>query len=167
MVLLTFRESLLFINQLLTRISSEFINLHRVSYDLCDKKKCVSSAKSKKWRSEEAQGRSLMKSRNKRGPRMEPCGTPNLILLRAERTPLHFTCCDLSDKLLLNHESATHLLPILSNLRSSNSWFTVSKALATSTKTPREYSPRSKAAEMLSCKLRRDSAVEWPDRNPC
>jgi len=37
------------------------------------------SAKSKKWRSAEAQGRSLMKSRNKRGPRMEPCGMPNLI----------------------------------------------------------------------------------------
>src|SRR6218665_866877 len=47
-VLLTFRESLLFINQLLTRISSEFINLNIVSYDLCDKKKFVSSAKSKK-----------------------------------------------------------------------------------------------------------------------
>ena len=41
----------------------------------------VSSAKIMKWEEGEESGRLLMYKRNKSGPRIDPCGTPQIISL--------------------------------------------------------------------------------------
>jgi hypothetical protein len=60
-------------------------------------RRVVSSAKSKA-KSVVQRGRSLMYRRNRMGPRMEPCGTPNLMVCMELFTPFTHTNWDLSDR---------------------------------------------------------------------
>ena len=73
-----FRESLLALNQSLTAFSSIFAILKSWSYEELDRKTFVSSANRIKCSNEVELGRSLMNIINRRGPNMEPCGTPYL-----------------------------------------------------------------------------------------
>ena len=59
--------------------SSSFICLSRTSKDLPVINRFVSSANMMVWRSGDAKLRSLMYKRNSNGPRIEPCGTPQVI----------------------------------------------------------------------------------------
>ena len=45
-----------------------------------------------------AKGRSFMNIEKRRGPRIEPCGTPSLTVEETDNAPLLSTCCVLSVK---------------------------------------------------------------------
>jgi hypothetical protein len=51
-----------------------------------------------------------MKKKNK-GPNIDPCGTPIVILLGFDITPFHPTLCSLLDKYDLNHETIFSHIP--------------------------------------------------------
>lgn len=53
-----------------------------------DAKISVSSTKSTNFKSLKALGRSLIKIKKRIGPKLEPCGTPNLIILGEDKDPL-------------------------------------------------------------------------------
>ena len=49
--------------------------------------------------------------RKRRGPRMEPCGTPQVIDKFSEKVDLYLTRCFLSDKYDLNQRLETPRIP--------------------------------------------------------
>ena len=59
----------------------------------------------------EIEPRSFIYRRNRIGPRMEPWGTPHLIILVEELTPLYVVNCFLLLRLLSTHEFANPLIP--------------------------------------------------------
>lgn len=79
-----FRDSLFSLNQFDILVNSLLINNSSAMGSLCEKIIFVSSAKIIKWEVSEHLGRSLIYKRNKRGPRIDPCGTPQVILEDAE-----------------------------------------------------------------------------------
>jgi hypothetical protein len=66
--------------------------------DFSEKIKLVSSANSINLKSIEVLRMSLIYSRNKIGPKMDPWGTPHVITLICECIPLKFTNCCLFDR---------------------------------------------------------------------
>ena len=78
--MLVLKVNLLALNHSQTRNSSWVALLHHsagLDDDICN---VVSSAKSKVNRRFEQLGRSLIRIRNKIGPKIDPCGTPQVIL---------------------------------------------------------------------------------------
>ena len=71
----------------------------------------VSSANKKNVSFFETFARSFMYGKNKRGPRTEPCGTPQLISKVSEVLPQTETYCFLSVRYDLNHCSGIPLIP--------------------------------------------------------
>src|SRR6218665_2088450 len=96
--------------------------------------------------------KSLREIKNNSGPRIDPCGTPQVILEVIEVTPLTRTNWVLLFRYSVNHDLTTPLIPKLSNLLSRISWFTVSKAFEISKKTPMENILLFIASLMLDCK---------------
>ena len=88
--LLMLRVNLLAKSQSETLLSSVLTSVSkREKFLFCAHRK-VSSANNLTKR-EVASGRSLIKIRNNRGPKIEPCGTPKIIFNREEVLPLTLT----------------------------------------------------------------------------
>ena len=77
-------------------------------------------------------GKSLMYTRNNRGPRTVPCGTPEDTGIEEEQTPFRTTCWDLFSKNWPIHWCTLPWIPYHWSLYSSLWCGTVSKALAKS-----------------------------------
>jgi len=77
---------------------------------------------------------SLMYSRNNKGPRMVPCGVPEVTDDQSEHVPLTTTRCMRPIRKCLSQFSKQPLMPLLFSFNSSCSWGTLSKALARSKK---------------------------------
>ena len=75
-------------------------------------------------------------SKNNRGPIIDPCGTPHVILLHCDCTLLYFTNCWRSLRYFSNHDRAFPLIPYWESLFSRILSSTVSKALARSNTVP-------------------------------
>ena len=73
----------------------------------------VSSAKRKKDNLLDMFGKSFMYNKKSRGPRTEPCGTPQEIDNVSEETPLKYTNCLRSVNPLIHgvHYSGHHIIP--------------------------------------------------------
>ena len=76
--------------------------------------------------------RSLMKMRNKTGPRTDPCGTPLVTNLHIEYWSLMHTRCFLPLNQLLIHSQTLPLIPWLATLSNSLMCGTLSNAFAKS-----------------------------------
>ena len=93
--------SLLESNHSATLLSSEFTSdSNKTILEFCAHRN-VSSAKSLIYR-DVASGRSLINNKNKRGPKIEPWGTPISISKSEDLTPFTLTYCDLFVKYDLN-----------------------------------------------------------------
>ena len=73
-----------------------------------------------------------MYNKNKRGPKMDPCGTPNLIEIYDEKVWFKAVNWDLDLKYEVYKDKTGPLNPYLNSLRSRTSWLTESKAFARS-----------------------------------
>ena len=71
----------------------------------------VSSANRKKFRVSEIFGRPLIYIKNNRGPRTEPCGTPQEMGYKSEDSPLKYTYCFLPLRYDWNHFKEVPLIP--------------------------------------------------------
>ena len=81
LVLSIFRDSLFSLNQLEIFFDSLFISFSSWTGSLWEKRILVSPSKLMKWEEGDERGRSLMYKRNKSGPRIDPCDTPQTISL--------------------------------------------------------------------------------------
>ena len=88
----------------------------------------VSSAKSRTCDDSES-GRSLIKTRNKIGPRTDPCGTPDVTGADAELSPSTTTLCDRPDRKSSIHGSTLPRIPYHLSFYSRRACDTLSKAL--------------------------------------
>ena len=79
-------------------------------------------------------GRSLMYSRNRVGPRTEPCGTPEDTGTSSEHSPSKRTVWLLPAKKDWIHWSVLHCMQCICSLYRSFRWLTLSKALLKSSK---------------------------------
>ena len=75
-----------------------------------------------------------MYRRNNKGPRMVPCGVPEVTRDQTEQDPLTTTRCFRPTRKCLSQSSREPSMPLLFNFKSSRSWGTLSKALARSRK---------------------------------
>jgi hypothetical protein len=73
-------------------------------------------------------GRSAISTRNRIGPRIDPCLTPNLTSAKPDLVPLQSTHCFPPDRYESNHFSAVPAMPMAASFGRSNSLSTVSKA---------------------------------------
>ena len=113
-----------------------------------------------------ALGKSLMKIMNKRGPKMDPWGTPKLIGSVHDSIRPNLTNCDLVVKYDLKKLRAFPLIPYLGNFRSKVPWSTESKALARSKKMAQELEPLSRLFSSFSYISNIAYSVEKPSLNP-
>ena len=82
--------------------------------------------------------------RNKRGPKMDPCGTPDNISIEEEKVELILTHCLRPDKYEDSQHNILPLTPICSSLLIKILWSKVSKAFERSKKTEIEILPEFK-----------------------
>ena len=113
-------------------------------------------------------GMSFTYMRDSNGPRMDPCGTPHVILDGSEQQFSKFT---LNNRLEierydLNQPMVWFEKPIALNFFNSISWSIVSKAFWKSTSIMPVVNPLSKPFKILSCKKGSHESVEWFFRNP-
>ena len=76
-----------------------------------------------------------MKTLNKRGPSIDPCGTPLWMSAQLLRTLLTFICCFLFDKYEFSNETELSETPQADNLSSSMACGRQSKAFERSIRT--------------------------------
>ena len=88
----------------------------------------ISSVKRVNLKKLEHFGKSLINIENKNGPRMEPCGTPQLIVCISDDLPFSKTHCLLYVKYDSNHFKAIPLAPNFFIFFGSILWFTQSNA---------------------------------------
>src|SRR6218665_3099948 len=88
-----FNDSLFALNHSATLISSMFITSNNLSKEVCEKNTLVSSANRMNVKMDEIEAKSLIYNRNNRGPSIEPGGTPHVISVAWETTPLKQTYC--------------------------------------------------------------------------
>ncbi len=81
-----------------------------------------------------ASGASFINIMNKKGPRMDPCGTPIITGCSSERDRLKLTCWIRLDKYDLNHSSSLPSTPYATSFLSNVPWSTVSNAFLRSIK---------------------------------
>ena len=96
-VLSAFNESLFSLNQLHVSFNSILIRISNWT-GFSWETRFVSSAKIMKWEKGEERGRSLMYSKIKSGPRIDPCGTPQMISFKGELVLYYDTYCFLSER---------------------------------------------------------------------
>ena len=94
-VLSVFKVSLLALNQSMTFIISVFIVLTRSLGSSPDIERFESSANKILNKTLETFARSLMYKRKRSGPKIDPCGIPQVILLSSEFVPAYSTYCSL------------------------------------------------------------------------
>ena len=82
----------------------------------------------------EERGRSFMYNKNRRGPRIDPWGTPSRISKRGLNLFLMLTNCLRFLRYDLNHSSSMPIIPYLLSLLKSISWLQVSNAFLRSQK---------------------------------
>ena len=110
-VLLTLRESLFARSQSYNNYNSLFMVFLITSGSLWEKSRLVSSAKWWTIHFLSALCMSLMYIRKSRGPRIDPCGTPQFISRYFDSKPLDFVHCFLLVKYERNHSSEGPLIP--------------------------------------------------------
>ena len=112
-------------------------------------------------------GRSLIYIRNSKGPRFEPCGTPQYISVSLYTVLLLILqICFLSCKYDWNHCRAVPRIPQRSSLDKSILWSTVSNAFLRSRKTTPLIKPLSILVSQLFVKCSSVVSVEWLERKP-
>lgn len=84
LVFLIFRDNSFDLNQIDNLRSSSFNTLKIASESLCEKNTLVSSANKILDSLSETLGRSLIYIKNSKGPRIEPCGTPQTMGRKGE-----------------------------------------------------------------------------------
>ena len=87
-VLDTFRASLLTFNQVTNFLSSIFTVFCSITRSLDSKNMLVSSAKRKNFNFLDMLGKSFMYNKKSKGPKTEPCGTPQDIVFVSEEVLL-------------------------------------------------------------------------------
>ena len=65
---------------------------------------------------------------NNRGPKMDPCGTPQVTVSKSDFLPKHFAACTLLDKYVLKHVMKCRLKLKVLKFFNSILWSTVSRA---------------------------------------
>ena len=91
MVFFRFSDSLFILNHSITFVISVFINLIRSSGFFPDRNIFESSAKNRENITSETFARSFIYNRNSKGPKMDPCGTPYVIVLCEDFMSLYMT----------------------------------------------------------------------------
>ena len=89
LVLLIFRDNLFNLNHKVTFANSLFIFSHNNSIYEPEANKLVSSANNTYFKNSDTLHRSLIYNINKKGPRIDPCGTPHIILDKLEFVSLY------------------------------------------------------------------------------
>ena len=110
-VFLIFSDNLFNLNQILSAFNSTLIVCSISNIDLPDTDMSVSSANNMIKLDLHAVCISFTYNKNNRGPKIDPCGTPQLILPISDLTPLYTTYCCLSDKYFFSQLNATPLIP--------------------------------------------------------
>ena len=108
----------------------------------------------------------IYNNKNSKGPKTEPCGTPQVIGSCSDITIPTDTYCFLFERYDENHFCAIPLIPLFSSFFNNIVWFTVSKALLKSRKMPHEYILFSIDFWILSAISKIACVVEWFARNP-
>ena len=133
------RANLLILKNVHMRCSCSLTKLKSSTRFLPDAKSVVSSA-NKRANNLEAKGRSLIYRRKRRGPRIEPCGTPSITSVSKLFLPCKETNCFLSDKYDLNQSNSLPRMPYFSSFDKRIVWSQQSKAFFKSQNIARECS---------------------------
>ena len=97
--------------------------------------------------------RSFIYSKNRRGPRTDPWGTPKFIAARTYSYPFIDTSWWWLDRYDLNQSFETPQIPKWFNFANSIWWSTVSKAFCKSTKIPQPIFPSSRVCSLMHVHL--------------
>ena len=156
--LLTRKNSQIFRNSILAIAINSLIFV-------CVNSSVVSSANSKE-RNFEDKRRSLMYKINSEGPKIEPCGTPNVMFYSGLELLFIVKNCFRSVKYDLNHINSVSARPYFFSLSRRIWWLQVSNAFFKSQKIAIVWLLLFNESLILFRKCTIGWIVEWPDLNP-
>ena len=109
---------------------------------------------------------SFMKINNRRGPKIDPCGTPHWISLGFESTLFIDTYCSLFVRYEQNKSKSYSLTPQVFNCDCRISWLTQSNALRKSRNNENTTLPESVCLYKCCQKCKMACVVDFLERNP-